>query len=380
MSDNDEYKGYSPPASPRSSPRRGSTPPPPVASPHQSMAMYRTPSTWTRHNESMASIDNLYRNSPLYGPELLRQIYDYTVYDEKEHTLEGAARNGNLPLVKFLVTENQQNLLTDLDPNNVQRFVQEYERACMVASQYGQLEVVKYLVSLGMSQVRLDNAFVGASMYGYLDVVEVLLEAGANVHAFNDYAVRLASKNGHLDVVKYLVEEHGADVRAQSNNAIKRASENGHLDVVKYLVEECDVDVHASNDWAVRIASGNGHLDVVKYLVSMRANIHADDDYAVRWASEKGHLNVVKVLVDAGANIRAKNDNALEQASENGHLDVVKYLVSKGAKVGNTQALRLARFKNHWEVVRFLDSIKPKPSKRRSKGRSKGRSKSPRRS
>ena len=42
-----------------------------------------------------------------------------------------------------------------------------------------------------------------------------------------------ASEDGHLDIVKYLVE-HGANIHF--NNALSWALEYGHLDVVKYLV------------------------------------------------------------------------------------------------------------------------------------------------
>ena len=53
--------------------------------------------------------------------------------------------------------------------------------------------------------------------------------------------------------------------------------ENGHLEVVKYLVEN-KANIHAKNDYALRLASGNGHLEVVKYLVENGANIHAKND------------------------------------------------------------------------------------------------------
>lgn len=36
---------------------------------------------------------------------------------------------------------------------------------------------------------------------------EYLVEQGADIHANGDYALRWAAKNGHLDVVKYLVKQ-----------------------------------------------------------------------------------------------------------------------------------------------------------------------------
>ena len=48
---------------------------------------------------------------------------------------------------------------------------------------------------------------------GRLDWVIVAVENGANVRVYNDQAVRNASRNGHLDVVKYLVSLGAPDPR-----------------------------------------------------------------------------------------------------------------------------------------------------------------------
>ena len=62
-------------------------------------------------------------------------------------------------------------------------------------------------------------------------------------------------------------------------------------------------DVTADDNYAIRWASENGHLEVVKYLVQNGADVAADDNYAIRWAAKKGHLEVVKYLVQNGAKI-----------------------------------------------------------------------------
>jgi ankyrin repeat protein len=50
-----------------------------------------------------------------------------------------------------------------------------------------------------------------------------------------------------------------------------------------------------------QLASKHGHLEVVKLLVSQGANINDHGDLAVQWASEHGQLEVVKYLVSQGA-------------------------------------------------------------------------------
>ena len=52
------------------------------------------------------------------------------------------------------------------------------------------------------------------------------------MHAKKDYALRLASMNRRLDVVKYLISV-GANV---TDNALCLASYYGFLDIVKFLV------------------------------------------------------------------------------------------------------------------------------------------------
>ena len=49
-----------------------------------------------------------------------------------------------------------------------------------------------------------DKAVRWASARGHLPVVKYLVEHGANIHVRNDFALRLAIKNGHNDVVEYL--------------------------------------------------------------------------------------------------------------------------------------------------------------------------------
>ena len=84
------------------------------------------------------------------------------------------------------------------------------------------------------------------------------------------------------------ITESDVDASAAYSRAIKWASNNGHLEVVKYLVSQ-GADVNN----AIKRAGSNGHLEVVKYLVGQGAGTAAEVNYAAIWASEEGHLEVV---------------------------------------------------------------------------------------
>ena len=66
-----------------------------------------------------------------------------------------------------------------------------------------------------------------------------------------------------------------------------RASKNGSLMVVKFLVES-GANVHACDDYALRLASEKGHLEVVKFLVESGANVHAPDVHGIQMAPAIG--------------------------------------------------------------------------------------------
>ena len=56
------------------------------------------------------------------------------------------------------------------------------------------------------------------------------------------------------------------------------------------------VNIHVNNEDSLKLASYHGHLEVVKYLVENGANMHINDDEPLRWAIANGHSDVVKYL------------------------------------------------------------------------------------
>lgn len=114
------------------------------------------------------------------------------------------------------------------------------------------------------------------------------------------YSFTLASlagefaKYGNLRGIK-LTESKGIPL-ANLNIALRNASASGHLEIVRYLIEEKGTDIHSLNDVALRWASEKGQLEIVKYLVGKGANVHARDDEALRLARKGGYSDVVRYL------------------------------------------------------------------------------------
>ena len=108
-----------------------------------------------------------------------------------------------------------------------------------------------------------------------------------------------ACGNGNLSKVKELVEQ-GVDINADNHYSIRIAVEIGHLEIVKYLVEQAK-DTSYTN-YTLNLAAAHGHLEIVKYLIDKKADIHIGNDSSLRWAAIYGHLEVINYLRSVAGN------------------------------------------------------------------------------
>ncbi|EAY21052.1 KIAA1250 protein, putative [Trichomonas vaginalis G3] len=181
-----------------------------------------------------------------------------------------------------------------------------------------------------------------ACIKGDLQLTKSLIEGGCernSIETNGNNCLLLASFYGHLEIVKYLINiGYDKDWCNKTNgfNAIIFASQEGRLETVKYLQSiGCDVNYKPfTSASCIYLASYNGHLETVKYLLSVGANPNEklyNGFSPLIVASSFGHLEVVKCLIQCGCNKNDKtncNQSALHCAAKNGHFEVVEYLVS----------------------------------------------------
>lgn len=88
-----------------------------------------------------------------------------------------------------------------------------------------------------------------------------------NKYGHTNFPIYMASRWGHLDIVKALVEAKAdpAD-HCTGSDSLQEAAERGHPKVVRYLLDY--VDPKVGNDAAFRRAIRYGHKNVAKVLVA----------------------------------------------------------------------------------------------------------------
>ena len=125
----------------------------------------------------------------------------------------------------------------------------------------------------------------------------------------NDTALMRASGGGHLEVVKFLVD-NGANQRIINNqrqNAITFAAAYGHLEVVKFFVERFEPCVatcieeapRPNNPASVRNSCSKACRPGLYGSPGMDWNalLHGPVTH-IQWAAYNGHLDVVEYLYD----------------------------------------------------------------------------------
>lgn len=136
--------------------------------------------------------------------------------------------------------------------------------------------------------------FLDAIDYEQWSIVKYLIGKGHNIHAFQDYAIRIAAAKGDMEMTKWLVER-GADINAWQGFVLINPIRNGHFEVAKYLIKQGS-DIHAQGDEALKAAVENGDINMVKYLVEHGANIHVDEDLPLRIAQQHGFTEISAYL------------------------------------------------------------------------------------
>ena len=233
-----------------------------------------------------------------------------------------------------------------------------------------QATVGKHLINVNCQNIDGLTPLHVACYEGHLHVIERLLEAKADssIHdSFGMTPLLQASAMGHFQVVKLFLNIAVCDEKSGAE-ALIIACRQGHVRVVKQLLEaQIDPNIQNSNGTTpLMAASITGQLDVVEQLLDAQADPNIQTHMgvtALASASFCGHFHVVKTLLEACTN---QSTEALVlplfSASIEGHVEIVRLLLEAHADPNNVQLnilhglslLSLAIHHGQVEIVKLL--------------------------
>lgn len=140
--------------------------------------------------------------------------------------------------------------------------------------------------------------FTAACGIGDVDTVKKLIK-DVDPTVNNHWALSLAANNGHLEVVKTLLEDPRVDPSDDDNVTIAQSSRGGYLEIVKELLKDPRVDPSDANNVAIRWATKFGHSEVVQELIQdKRVDPSTDNNWAIRHAAKRGFDDITYLLLN----------------------------------------------------------------------------------
>ena len=159
-----------------------------------------------------------------------------------------------------------------------------------------------------------------AATMGSAGVGDLLIARGAS-----GFTLVVAAGLGRLDEVKSIVTS-GVDLIAHQRRGAPESSNDDWPADSAHILHDVLSD-------AMYAAARNGHTQVVEYLLDHGAAIDAKGVFgatALHWAAINGHRNVVELLVTRGASLEIRdarfNSTPEGWALEGGHIELAKLL------------------------------------------------------
>lgn len=153
------------------------------------------------------------------------------------------------------------------------------QSALSLAAEFGLFSLVKFLVNHGVNVNYQDcDAFQIAACCGHVEIVKFLHQAGADLHVFQDHALRIAIENDNWDVADYLIHE-GATARASGwNEALRGAAIDGSLQAIELCLKAGASPELVSFD-DIRHMYRSGFFDILVTLSNHGVFVPLDLDY-----------------------------------------------------------------------------------------------------
>ena len=173
-----------------------------------------------------------------------------------------------------------------------------------------------------------DTALIIASRFGHLRIVKILLEKGSDVNYSGfETALIVAAGNNHVEVVQFLLK-NGANINLESKNGstpLNKASHFGHHQVVQILIDH-GVDLSAKNK--------DCQSALFRCIFSSQLLEKGQEHFMEPGKYSLNHDLTAELLISSGANLNvfAAPDGGWEvltRAAHHGHIKTIEAVIKR---------------------------------------------------
>lgn len=230
------------------------------------------------------------------------------------------------------------------------RAIQTYGALHLAACQ-GNILAVRWLLVNG-TDVNSYHELFGYPLYlsayhGHGKIAQLLVEHGANVHVVGNAGsiLEAAAKQGHHDIVQYLLSTELGDSPHHVNKSFMAACKGGHLSIVKGFLSHPSTDINfcfryrQTCKFPLSVAIDNRQRETSNFLlrqsgVSLSTHVKGPYEHSLRKAAELGWADMLQLIlsfncVDPNAKSRDTGVSPLLVAIQQGHEHIVRVLINR---------------------------------------------------
>lgn len=179
------------------------------------------------------------------------------------------------------------------------------------------------------------SSMVGAERMFFLENIR-------NDSSVDELAIlgREAAREGYVGIMRYL-QSRNVDFNQPDEfgwNTILVATDQGDVAMVRFLVEVAGSDVRAklkNRSSALMLAARRGSVDLCRYLLDRGSNVDAKSDSgmtALMYAAASGSVELARLLVERGADIQVLDNSGNSALSYTDSGDMKEYLATIGLR------------------------------------------------
>ncbi|KAJ3310172.1 hypothetical protein HDU76_003436 [Blyttiomyces sp. JEL0837] len=248
--------------------------------------------------------------------------------------LRAACRSGNLKVVETLLRSHpcRQEPKDDESTTLCSDVMARNGSSLRMAVESGNLDTVRALIDIGGANGAIDG---GLYVVLVLSVVSTLFNPTRDLSRL----MNLAAKYGSLQVLKRLFEVDAAEADGAKIESLCQAAKFGRDNIIRWIAEVTDVNSGAKNNFAIRVAAKNGHLKVVQTLLEFaldKIDPSAQDNEALfealkridRKESDTKHCKIFYALIRSGkVDISARDFGILKWIITTGRTQILLKII-----------------------------------------------------
>lgn len=244
----------------------------------------------------------------------------------------------------------------------------------ILASAYGHIEIVDYLIKKNAKINFQDNsggtALMYAGYFGKFKIFQLLLDNGANIDLKNNDGeavwdlqnenrispLHYAARDNYLDILRLLIDK-GGNPNIQTNDGwtpLMYAGYNGNLEIIQLLLDNnANTDLRDTNNLAFWELSDKDGWTLLHYIAKTAydRNIYQVDNNEEYNLMLQKRRELLELLLQKGANPNVQTNDGwtpLMFAGVNGNMEVLQILIDYGAdiKLKNNENKTICEIRN----------------------------------